>query len=82
MSDATREAPNGAADTPLVEIRDLARSFETGSGRVDVLSGLGLGIREGDRIAIVGQSGVGKSTFLHILGTLDRVQIHRPRLPW
>lgn len=72
MSDATREAPNGAAGTPLVEIRDLARSFETGSGRVEVLSGLDLEIREGDRIAIVGQSGVGKSTFLHILGTLDR----------
>jgi len=72
MSDATREATNAAAGMPLVEIRDLARSFETGSGRVDVLSGLDLEIQEGDRIAIVGQSGVGKSTFLHILGTLDR----------
>ncbi len=56
----------------LVEIRDLERSFETGAERVDVLSGLDLDIAEGDRIAIVGQSGVGKSTFLHILGTLDR----------
>jgi len=58
-------------ETPLVEIRGLDRSFETGGGRVDVLSGLDLDIAEGDRIAIVGQSGVGKSTFLHILGTLD-----------
>jgi len=58
-------------ETPLVEIRGLARSFETGGGRVDVLSGLDLDIAEGDRVAIVGQSGVGKSTFLHILGTLD-----------
>ena len=57
--------------TPLVEIRDLERSFETGGGSVDVLKGLNLEIAEGDRIAIVGQSGVGKSTFLHILGTLD-----------
>ena len=57
--------------TPLVEIRGLERSFETGGGRVDVLRGLDLDIAEGDRIAIVGQSGVGKSTFLHILGTLD-----------
>jgi lipoprotein-releasing system ATP-binding protein len=56
----------------LVEILDLERSFETGAERVDVLSGLDLDIAEGDRIAIVGQSGVGKSTFLHILGTLDR----------
>ena len=56
---------------PLVEIRDLCRSFETEAGRVDVLKNLDLDIAEGDRIAIVGQSGVGKSTFLHILGTLD-----------
>ena len=58
--------------TPLVEIRDLGRSFETAAGRVEVLQGLSLDIEEGDRIAVVGQSGVGKSTFLHILGTLDR----------
>ena len=56
---------------PLVEIRDLARSFETGGGTIEVLRGLDLDIAQGDRIAIVGQSGVGKSTLLHILGTLD-----------
>jgi lipoprotein-releasing system ATP-binding protein len=67
---------DGASDrapavAPLVEIRDLCRSFETEAGTVDVLTGLDLDITEGDRIAIVGQSGVGKSTLLHILGTLD-----------
>ena len=56
---------------PLVEIRDLARSFESGGSTIEVLRGLDLEIAEGDRIAIVGQSGVGKSTLLHILGTLD-----------
>ena len=56
---------------PLVDIRGLDRSFATGGGTVDVLRGLDLEIAEGDRIAIVGQSGVGKSTLLHILGTLD-----------
>jgi lipoprotein-releasing system ATP-binding protein len=64
MSETT---PSG----PLVEIRGLARSFRTGEGRIEVLKGLDLDITEGDRIAIVGQSGVGKSTLLHILGTLD-----------
>lgn len=56
---------------PLVSIRDLTRSFETGGGTIEVLKGLDLDVAEGDRIAIVGQSGVGKSTLLHILGTLD-----------
>jgi lipoprotein-releasing system ATP-binding protein len=68
MSD---EMPETASVGPLVEIRKLCRSFETGGKRIDVLQGLDLEIGEGDRIAIVGQSGVGKSTFLHILGTLD-----------
>ncbi len=65
-----RHGGDRVADS-LVEIRDLARSFETGGGRVEVLRGLDLDIAEGDRVAIVGQSGVGKSTLLHILGTLD-----------
>jgi lipoprotein-releasing system ATP-binding protein len=69
MSDATSDG--ASVTTPLVEIRDLTRSFETGGATVEVLKGLDLDIDEGDRIAIVGQSGVGKSTFLHILGTLD-----------
>ncbi len=56
---------------PLVSIRDLTKSFETGGVTIEVLKGLDLDVAEGDRIAIVGQSGVGKSTLLHILGTLD-----------
>jgi lipoprotein-releasing system ATP-binding protein len=65
---AASEAPDR---TPLVEIRGLCRAFETAAGPVEVLRGLDLDIEEGDRIAIVGQSGVGKSTLLHLLGTLD-----------
>lgn len=65
------EGMGATTSQALVEIRGLGRSFETGGGRIDVLSDLDLDIAEGDRIAIVGQSGVGKSTFLHILGTLD-----------
>jgi lipoprotein-releasing system ATP-binding protein len=56
----------------LIEIDGLCKTFETADGGIEVLRNLDLEVRAGDRIAIVGQSGVGKSTLLHILGTLDR----------
>jgi lipoprotein-releasing system ATP-binding protein len=55
----------------LVRIQGLHKSFEMGEEEIEVLAGVDLSIRAGERIAIVGQSGVGKSTFLHILDTLD-----------
>ncbi len=58
--------------SPLLEVEDLCKSFQTGDGRIDVLQGVSLSVGEGERLAILGQSGVGKSTLLHILGTLDR----------
>jgi lipoprotein-releasing system ATP-binding protein len=58
--------------SPLLEARDVRRSFLTGDGAIDVLRGVDLVIRERERLAIVGNSGVGKSTLLHVLGTLDR----------
>ena len=67
------------SDAPLIEIEGLSKTFETGDGSIDVLKGLDLTIEAGDRIAIVGQSGVGKSTLLHILGTLDHPTSGRVR---
>jgi len=55
----------------LVRVSGLRKSFETGDGRIEVLRGLDFSIDVGERFAIVGASGVGKSTLLHILGTLD-----------
>jgi lipoprotein-releasing system ATP-binding protein len=56
----------------LVRVEGLRRSFPMGDGSIDVLRGVDLLIRRGERLAILGSSGVGKSTLLHILGTLDR----------
>ncbi len=58
-------------DAALISIRGLCKRFETGEATIDVLKGIDLDLSAGDRVAIVGQSGVGKSTLLHILGTLD-----------
>jgi lipoprotein-releasing system ATP-binding protein len=57
---------------PLIEARQLFKTFGNASKQVEVLKGIDLVIKTGDTIAIVGASGVGKTTLLHILGTLDR----------
>ncbi len=57
---------------PLYVAEDVRRSFSTGDGSIEVLRGIDLRIRRGERIAVLGNSGVGKSTLLHIMGTLDR----------
>ena len=56
---------------PFLSVSELCKSFATGEGTIEVLRGVDLEIAGGERLAILGQSGVGKSTLLHILGTLD-----------
>jgi lipoprotein-releasing system ATP-binding protein len=56
----------------LLSARDLHKSFFEGGKEISVLRGLNLELEKGERLAIVGESGVGKSTLLHLLGTLDR----------
>jgi lipoprotein-releasing system ATP-binding protein len=56
----------------LVEVRDVHKSYQAGERRVDVLQGLNLLLGRGERLGIVGESGVGKSTLLYVIGTLDQ----------
>jgi lipoprotein-releasing system ATP-binding protein len=55
----------------LLVTEGVRRAFITGDGSIEVLRGVDMDIRRSERIAILGNSGVGKSTLLHILGTLD-----------
>ncbi len=56
---------------PIASALGVMRHFVSPDGRLDILNGIDLDIHPGKIIAIVGASGVGKSTFLHILGGLD-----------
>ncbi|HXX80286.1 MAG TPA: ABC transporter ATP-binding protein [Thermodesulfovibrionales bacterium] len=56
----------------LVEAREIEKSFYTPAGELRILKGVDLSINTGEIVGIVGASGVGKSTFLHVLGALDR----------
>jgi len=56
----------------LVEVQRIFKTYGNGAKQVEVLKGIDLTFFKGERAAIVGASGVGKTTLLHILGTLDR----------
>jgi lipoprotein-releasing system ATP-binding protein len=60
-----------AGVTPLVQARGLEKRYVDGPAVVEVLRGLDLDIATGERVAVIGESGVGKSTLLHLLGCLD-----------
>ena len=56
----------------LICARNLVKSFSNGGVSIDVLADINFDLAAAETVAIVGASGIGKSTLLHILGTLDR----------
>jgi len=56
----------------VIQVHDLKKTFVKDGSRIEVLRGINLRIDDGDSLAILGVSGAGKTTFVHILGTLDR----------
>ena len=57
----------------FLEARRIVKSYPTGQSSLVVLRDLDLTVEKGEMVAVVGASGVGKSTLLHVLGGLDRV---------
>lgn len=56
---------------PLLDVQDLYKVYEMDGRPLTVLSGVSLSLMPGEMVALVGKSGSGKSTFLHVAGTLD-----------
>jgi lipoprotein-releasing system ATP-binding protein len=56
----------------LVRVRDLVKTYTSGTETLRILQGIGFEIKRGSSVAVTGESGSGKSTLLNILGGLDR----------
>jgi putative ABC transport system ATP-binding protein len=57
---------------PIIEAKNLKKSYGKKAARFEALKGLDITINEGESVAIIGKSGSGKSTLMHLLATLDK----------
>jgi lipoprotein-releasing system ATP-binding protein len=70
-SGAAESRPGAAPGGARVLVRDLWKVFQHGGRSIEVLRGINLDLQPGALVSVVGASGVGKSTLMHLLGTLD-----------
>ncbi len=65
---------------PLIRLEHVSKSYKSGRSRLSILRDISIDFRPGHTVVISGESGVGKSTLLHVLGGLDRADSGRIRV--
>jgi len=75
--DQIQATPSSAAASAVLRVEELHKYYQLGETRVHALRGVSLEIQRGEFVAIMGASGSGKSTFMNILGCLDRASAGR-----